>query len=77
MKLPFLGAISARVIDERFLDHRRRSSTFVVIAGALVSGALFEYHLFRDRRIDWELFSVLGAMLVAKLSAMTWYHFTD
>jgi hypothetical protein len=77
MKLPFLGAVPGRIIDERLLDHRRRSSTFAVIAGALASGGLFEYHLLRQHRIDWELFSVLVSMVVVKLSALAWYHFTD
>jgi hypothetical protein len=77
MKLPFLGSIPNRIIDERFLDHRRRSSTFALMAGALVSGGLAEYHLLRQHRIDWELVFVLLAMVLVKLAAMAWFHFTD
>jgi hypothetical protein len=77
MKLPFLGSIPNRVIDERFLEHRRRSSTFAVMAGALASGGLFEYHLLRQHRIDWELFSVLVSMVVVKLAALAWFRLTD
>jgi hypothetical protein len=77
MKVPLIGQIPNRVLDERFLDHRRRSSTFAVMAGALVSGGLVEYHLLHDHRIDWGLFSVLIAMVVVKLSAMAWFRLRD
>lgn len=77
MKLPLIGAIPNRIIDERFLEHRRRSSTFALMAGALVSGGLAEFHLIHDHRIDWGLFSVLMAMVLVKLSAMAWFRFND
>lgn len=64
-------------VDERFLDHRRRSSTFAMMAGALVSGGLFEYHLLRQHTYDWEMGGVLLAMVATKLTAMAWYRFTD
>ena len=64
-------------IDERFLDHRRRSTSFAAMAGALVSGGVFEYRLIREHHIAWELLSVLLAMIVVKFCAMAWFHFTD
>jgi hypothetical protein len=63
-------------VDERFLDHRRRSSTFAMMAGAVVSGGLFEYHLIRQHRYEWELLWVLLAMLVVKFSALAWFRLT-
>lgn len=77
MKLPFLGAIPNRLIDERFLDHRRRSSTFAMMAGALLSGGLFEYDLLRYHRFNWQLAAVLLAMIIAKYSAFTWFRLRD
>jgi hypothetical protein len=77
MKLPLIGQIPNRLIDERFLEHRRRSSTFALMAGAFVSGGLFEYELVRHHRIDWELFAVLTAMVIVKLTAMAWFRFND
>jgi hypothetical protein len=62
-------------VDERLLDHRRRSSMLGMMAGAVVSGGLFEYHLIREHRCEWELFSVLMAMVVVKLGALAWYRF--
>ncbi len=64
-------------VDERFLNHRRRSTSFAAIAGGVVSGGLFEYKLIRDHQISWELLSVLLAMVAVKFAAMAWYHFTD
>ena len=64
-------------VDERFLDHRRRSSTLAMIAGALVSGGLFEYRLIAQHRWDWEMGGVLLAMVATKLTAMAWYRFND
>jgi hypothetical protein len=64
-------------IDERFLDHRRRSTSLAAMAGAVVSGGLFEYRLIHEHHVAWELLSVLLAMIVVKFAAMAWYHFTD
>ena len=77
MKLPLIGAIPNRIIDERFLEHRRRSSTFAMMAGALLAGSLFEYHLIAQHRIDWDLAAVLLAMIITKYSAFTWFRFHD
>jgi hypothetical protein len=60
-------------VDERFLDHRRRSSTFAMMAGALVSGGLLEYHLIVQHRIDWDLAAVLGGMVLVKLATFAWF----
>lgn len=77
MKLPLIGQIPNRVLDERFLEHRRRSSTFGLMAGALVSGGLAEYRILHDHRIDWDLFAVLFAMVLAKLTAFAWFRLHD
>lgn len=72
MKLPLIGTIPGRLVDERFLDHRRRSSTFAMMAGALVSGGILEYDIIRYHRIDWDLAAVLLAMVVVKMTAFAW-----
>jgi hypothetical protein len=77
MKLPFLGQIPGRVVDERFLDHRRRSTSLGGIAGAVLALGLFEYHLIREHIYRWELFAVGATMVLVKLTAMAWYHFND
>jgi hypothetical protein len=47
------------------------------IAGALLAAAIFEYRLFHDRVIRWDLFSVVALMVVVKMSMMVWYRFND
>lgn len=64
-------------VDERFLEHRRRSTSLAAMAAAVVSLGLFEYELIRHHRFAWELFSVLLVMCVVKIVGMAWYHFTD
>jgi hypothetical protein len=72
-RVPFLG----KFVDERFLEHRRRSTSAAGIAGALLAAAIFEYRLFHDRVIRWDLFSVVALMVVVKMSMMVWYRFND
>jgi hypothetical protein len=72
-KVPVLG----KFVDERFLEHRRRSTSLAGIAGALLAIILFEYHIFHDHSSNWELLSVVVLMVVVKLSMMLWYRFHD
>jgi hypothetical protein len=73
MRLPVLGL----AVDERFLNHRLRSTSLGGIAGAVLALGLFEYHLLREHVFRWELLAVGTTMVVVKLAAMVWYHFTD
>lgn len=73
MKIPFLGT----VVDERFLTYRLRSSSYAGMTGAVVVGGLFEYRVFVNHRISWDLLGVLGAMVIVKLSFMAWYLIRD
>jgi hypothetical protein len=72
-----IGRIFGVSIDERFLEHRRRSTSFAALAGAVVAGGLFEYRLIRYHQVVWELMAVLLAMVVVKFAVMAWFHFTD
>ncbi|MGB9069870.1 MAG: hypothetical protein WCC21_14970 [Candidatus Acidiferrales bacterium] len=73
MKIPFLGT----VVDERFLTYRLRSSSYAGMSGAVIVGGLFEYRVFVNHRISWDLLGVLGAMVIVKLSFMAWYLIRD
>ena len=64
-------------LDERFFDRRRRSSSIGGIAGGVVAGLLFLYHLIAQHVIAWEPFLVLLTIVVVKMSLMAWYYFTD
>ena len=73
MKIPLLG-IS---IDERFLEHRRRSTSLGGMAGALVAGGLFFYRLLHDHIQSWDLFAVIATMAIVKLGVLAWCRFND
>ncbi len=73
MRIPLIGVN----IDERFLYHRRRSTSLAAMAGALLAGGMFEYDWFARHFWNRELISILIVMVVVKFATMTWYHFTD
>ena len=73
MRIPLIGVN----MDERYLDHCRRSTRWAVMAGALTAGGWWEYDWFARHFCNWALLSTLAAMLVVKYAGMAWYHFTD
>jgi hypothetical protein len=77
MTLPILKKFTGRLVDERFLNYRLRSSSYAGMAGALVLGVIFEYRIFARHHISWDLLGILGAMVAVKLSFMAWYLIRD
>ena len=73
MKVPIRGI----TIDERFLMHRLRSTSIGGMAGGLLAGALFFYHLVAQKLINWELFAIVATAAVVKMSVLAWYRFND
>jgi len=71
-KVPLLG----KLVDERFLEHRRRSTSLAGIIACLVAISLFEYRFFVNHIWSWDLLSVALTMVVVKLSLMIWYRLT-
>ncbi len=72
-RIPFLS----KFVDERFLEHRRRSSSMAGILSALLAVGLFEYRFFVDHILSWDLFAVALAFVVIKMSMFGWYRFND
>jgi hypothetical protein len=72
-KVPILG----KFVDERFLEHRRRSTSLAGICGCLVAVGIFEYRLFANHVVSWDLFAVILAMALVKVAMMLWYRFND
>ncbi len=64
-------------IDERFLEHRRRSTSVGGIAGALVAAGLCLYRYYFNHVWSWDLFAVVVTMAAVKLALMIWYRVTD
>jgi hypothetical protein len=67
--------ILRKFIDERFLEHRRRSSSLAGFSTLIVAGGIFEYRIFVDHVISWDLFAVILTFAVVKMSMFAWYRF--
>jgi hypothetical protein len=67
--------ILRNLVDERFLEYRRRSTSLAGIAACLVAVALFEYRFFHDHVWSWDLLAVAFSMVAVKMSMMLWYRF--
>ena len=63
-------------VDERFLTHRRQSTSMAGITCALMALGLFEYRLIVWGTWQWDLLIVAGTFVVIKLSLMLWYSLT-
>jgi formate-dependent nitrite reductase membrane component NrfD len=66
-----------RFADERYLEHRRRSTSLAGVVTILLVLVLFEVHLLRDHRWSWELFSALATFMVVKFTAFFYYRLRD
>jgi hypothetical protein len=65
------------VFDERFLNHRLRSTSLGGIIGGAVAMGLFAYHYYVDHVWSWDLLAVGLTMVVVKWAVLTWYLITD
>ena len=73
MNVPIIG----RLLDERFFEHRRRSTSIAGIVTAELALLLFLYRLFVDHVARWDLFAIGITFVVVKLALMTWYYLTE
>jgi hypothetical protein len=69
--------VLAKLFDERFLEHRRRSNSVAAVIGAMTAAGLFAYRYYFDHRWSWDLFAVVITIAAVKLALMTWYLLTD
>lgn len=73
MNIPVVG----KLIDERFLNHRLRSTSLAGIIGGVVAIILFVYRFYLRHVWSWDLFAVVMTILGVKLTMMAWYRLTD
>lgn len=73
MNIPILG----RAIDERFLNHRLRSTSAAGVIGGVVAVGLFAYRYYIDHQWSWDLLAVGLTIVVVKLAVLAWYFLTD
>jgi hypothetical protein len=67
-------SLFSRLVDERFLEYRRRSTSTAGIVTAVLALLLFEYRYFVNHRWSWDLFAVGLTFVVIKLALMAWYY---
>jgi hypothetical protein len=72
-RIPILRGLA----DERFLEHRRRSSSTAGFATLLLAVGLFEYRFIVDHIWSWDLLAVVLTFGVVKTSLFFWYRFND
>lgn len=65
------------LVDERFLQHRLRSSSAGGIAGGLLALGLFGYRYYVDAVWSWDLLAVASTVICVKVTLMIWYRVTD
>ena len=73
MNFPAVCRIFGVSVDERFLEHRRRSTSMAGILAMLVAIGIFEYRLLHDHVWSWDLLAVVLTFVAIKLSMMAWY----
>ena len=73
MNIPIVG----KVIDERFLNHRLRSTSLAGIIGGVVAMLLFAYRFYINHIFSWDLLVVGLTIVGVKLAVMIWYRITD
>ena len=72
MNIPFLD----RLLDERFFEYRRRSTSVAGIVAAEAALVLFLYHYYVNHTARWDLLAIGAAFVVVKLGLMAWYYLT-
>jgi hypothetical protein len=72
-RVPVLG----KFVDERFLEHRRRSSSIAGLATLCLTAVLFDYRLLHNHVLRWDLFALMVCFGVVKMSLFAWYRFND
>ena len=69
--------ILPKAIDERFLTHRRQSTSVAGITAGVLSLSLFLYRHYADHFWSWDLLAVGVTFVAVKFALMAWYYLTD
>jgi hypothetical protein len=70
-------SLLSKVADERFLEHRRRSSSTAGIMGGMLAILLLAYRFYVDHHWSWDLFAVAITIVAVKVTLMTFYSLRD
>ena len=67
----------SKVIDERFLMHRLRSTSIAGVTAGVLAMGLFAYDYYVDHVWRWDLLSVGLTMAAVKWALMLWFRWKD
>ena len=67
----------ARVVDERFLTHRLRSTSLAGVVGGSFALTLFLWRYYVNHVVSRDLLAVGATFVVVKLAVLAWYRITD
>lgn len=68
-RVPILG----KLIDERFMSHRRRAQRAAGLIGFLVADLLFGYRYLIHHVVSWDLLAVVLTVAAVYLVLIVWY----
>ncbi len=74
---PLFRSLRRRLLDERFVLHRYKSTSHASVAAALVMGGWYLYELFVNRVIRWDFLIIMGVMALVKTVFLIWYRVRD
>jgi uncharacterized membrane protein YhhN len=72
-KIPILG----KLVDERFLSHRRRAQRAAGLAGFIVADLLYAYRYFINHTRSWDLLTVVLTVALVYVVLIVWYLFAE
>jgi uncharacterized membrane protein YhhN len=72
-KIPVLG----KLIDERFLSHRKRAQRIAGLTGFVVADLIYGYRFFINHVQNWDLLAVVFSVAAVYLVLIIWYLFTE
>ena len=72
-----IGQAMSGQIDERYLVHRLKASSWAGVVGGLTASFLFVYYYFATDVARWDLLAVAVVIALVKLSGLAWYRITD
>lgn len=77
MSNPILTRLFGGRIDERFLNHRLRSTSLAGIVGGVAASLLFAYRFYFNHVWSWDLLAIALTIVGVKMAMMLWYVLTD
>jgi hypothetical protein len=75
--LSFLRTLRRRLLDERFVLHRYKSTSHASVAAALVMGGWYLYELYVNHVVRWDFLIIMGIMALVKIAFLIWYKVRD